>query len=202
MTRKIKYLPKYDLAFLQNNKKRKLKLNFAWYTLISTWFYSGAIPIVPGTIGSLAVFPVYFIIIKLCPDIPSINIAFWMILTALMIIGYFAVKKFQNHNNVHDHSSIVIDEVLGMLLAFSLCFKQSYLLSKKLYPFINIKPLYLSFFIVFIIFRYFDIAKPFFIRFIDKHMNNSLGVILDDLLAGFYTALIVIATYNILNKFI
>lgn len=197
---KIKYIPKYDLSKL--SKSRKIRPNLAWYTVIVTWFYVGFIPLMPGTFGSLACYPLYYFILRNSSSFTSSIVIMWASFAVLLVAGYFSIRSYQDNNGSHDHKTVVIDEVLGMMMALCLCFPQCYKLSQKLYKYIDLKPSYLCFLIIFIIFRYFDIRKPLFIGHIDKYITNAFGVILDDLLAGVYTALIVIASYEVIGKFI
>ncbi len=184
-----------------NAKNAKIRPPFTWYTIIATWFYVGRIPFMPGTMGSLACFPIYYCIVSNAGDAARITQAFWIFFTLLFFIGWYAVSKFEDNTATHDHKSVVIDEVLGMLLVFCLCFPQIYSLSKILSQYISIKPIYLCFLTVFVVFRYFDIRKPFFIKYIDKYMRTSLSVILDDLLAGVFTFFTIYAVNLILGKF-
>jgi phosphatidylglycerophosphatase A len=197
--KKLKYVPKYDLSQIFNAKNATIRPPFTWYTLIATWFYVGRIPIMPGTLGSLAVYPIYYLVINTASTLHVVHM-FWVWFLALFFIGWYAVFKFEENTATHDHRSVVIDEVLGMLLVFCFCFHQSYSLAKILYKVIDINPLYLSFLIMFVIFRYFDISKPFFIRYIEK-LRSSISVILDDLVAAVFTALTINICEGILSRF-
>lgn len=198
--KKLKYVPKYDLSMIYNAKNARINPPFSWYTLIATWFYIGRIPIMPGTMGSLGCFPIYYFVVSHM-DSANVMPMFWMFFIPLFFVGWYAVSKFEDNTATHDHKSVVIDEVLGMLLVFCLCFPQAYSLAKILHQFINIKPVYSCFLIVFVVFRYFDIRKPLFIGYVDKHLRNSLSVILDDLLAGAFTFVTIYVANLILGKF-
>lgn len=186
---------------IYNAKNARINPPFSWYTLIATWFYIGRIPFMPGTMGSLGCFPIYYFVVSHIDESANIMQMFWMFFIPLFFIGWYAVSKFEDNTATHDHKSVVIDEVLGMLLVFCLCFPQAYSLAKILHQFINIKSIYLCFLIVFVVFRYFDIRKPLFIGYIDKHLRNSLSVILDDLLAGVFTFVTIYVANLILGKF-
>jgi phosphatidylglycerophosphatase A len=199
--KKLKYIPKYDLSAIFNNKSAKINPPLTWYTLIANWFFVGRIPFMPGTLGSLASFPIYYLILVYATSHEMATQLFWISFIALFSLGWYAVEKFEENTATHDHKSVVIDEVLGMLLVFCLCFPQAYALAKILYKYIDIKPFYLCFGMVFIVFRYFDIRKPFFIKYIDKKMRSSFSVILDDLVAGVFTAIVIYIASAILGKF-
>ena len=83
-----------------------------------------------------------------------------------------------------DPRQIVIDEVLGQAMPLILLV---YLSSKNL---INI-PIEIYYLLSFILFRFFDIVKPFPVSYFDKHHKNFFGIIMDDIVAGLYTMLII-----------
>ena len=87
---------------------------------------------------------------------------------------YF-IKKYSNYENNHDSGIIVIDEFLGIYLIFIF------------YDYIYIYSVEITLILIFILFRFFDIFKIFPANIVDKNMRNSLGVIIDDLIASVYT---------------
>ncbi len=143
--------------------------------LISTLFYSGYFPKAPGTFGSLVSLPVIFVI---CYNFGL----YGLILTILVsfVIAFFAVKKVL-HYTEHDPSFIVIDEFIGQSVTFLF-------VADKLRDDYN----WMLYFIGFVLFRIFDVTKPFPVSYADKKIKNSLGVILDDVFAGIYAALILL----------
>jgi len=174
---------------LNETAKRIIKkLDITWYTLISTWFYIGRIPFAPGTLGSIATYPLYLCIAKL-NIIPQHKIFCLYFLAAFFtIIGYIAVRKFQIVYKVKDHKSIVIDEVVGQLLILAISAKWIMsnstiinLVNTSIYPLSNTN---ISFLISLAVFRFFDIKKPLYIWYIDKKITNAFGVILDDIMAA------------------
>lgn len=124
-------------------------------------FGSGLIPLMPGTFGSLAALPLL---------IPFIWLSeYWLLVAAVVasIVGIYLCGRTASDMQVHDHGSIVWDEVAGILLTF---------LWVPLTP--------LTVLLGFILFRFFDILKPWPIRPIDKHVHGGLGIMLDDIVAG------------------
>lgn len=184
--------------YIPNPKKSRVRPPFAWYTWIATWFYTG-MAIMPGTIGSLASYPLYYMVLRVSYTYEQVAKNFWIVFGVLFIIGWPAVKKYQEKTNTFDHSSIVVDEVLGMLLAFALCFKQAFLLSMELTPIIDMAPRNIAFFIVFITFRFFDINKPLIVGYIDRNAPGAIGVILDDLAAALLTFCTIVVSNAIIQ---
>lgn len=124
-------------------------------------FGSGLLPYVPGTWGTLAAIPVYALLNNLSWPL------YLIITTGAFFLGLPLCQKVSDDLGVHDHSSIVWDEVVG------------YLLTMFLAP-----PGILWMFVGFILFRIFDIWKPQPIGFIDKQVGGGVGIMLDDVLAA------------------
>ena len=135
-------------------------------------FYSGYLKKWPGTFASLLSIALLFPIIKL--NIISIEI-FILVFILIFILSLFFINQFSQLSKTHDSGIIVIDEFLGIYLIFIF------------YDFIYFINSYLTIFLIFILFRFFDILKIFPANIIDKRMKNSLGVLLDDLIAAVYT---------------
>ena len=133
--------------------------------ITSTFFYVGYFPLIPGTAGSLAGVIVYFLV-KENP------LAYILTLAALLILGFWASGKAEKLIGKKDPSSVVIDEVCGMLLSLAFL------------PY-NIKLVIIAFFI----FRLLDTLKPFPIGRLER-LKGSLGIMTDDLVAGIYTNII------------
>jgi phosphatidylglycerophosphatase A len=131
-------------------------------TILSTWFYSGLLKPAPGTWGTLAALPFGYGLLMLD------NIYIMLAAIALVtLLGLWSAHIMEQHTGIHDDKRIVIDEVTGMWIA---------LLPASLNP--------LSILLAFALFRLFDILKPWPISIADKRINGSLGVMLDDILAG------------------
>ena len=135
------------------------------------------------TWGSLASILILFPILKFT-SLPLE--AFVIIFIILFFISNILINYFSNFTNSQDSKHIVIDELLGIytILIF--------------YDLIFIHNDILTLILIFFIFRLFDIVKIFPANFIDKNFKNGYGVILDDIIAGIYTILILI----IFNVFI
>jgi len=147
-----------------------------------TLFYSGLFPKAPGTIGTI----VSLVIAMLLLQYFTITNLFM----ASILISILAVKQidiYEKQTNTHDSSQIVIDELAGMWIALSVANVQanSYILA----------------FIAFVYFRIFDILKPSIIGRIDRDVKGGLGVMGDDIVAGFFAGLSTVLTAYILNTY-
>lgn len=142
---------------------------------IATFFGVGYTPVAPGTAGALAGGVLFFLIGLLLTnsglDYFSIQIIFISITIAVMLIGVRSIKRLANIWG-HDAQQIVIDEVVGVWIAMLFI------------PFT-----WLNYLLAFILFRIFDIVKPFFIKKIDK-LKSSWSIMLDDVVAGVYANLV------------
>tara|TARA_X000000368_G_scaffold339811_1_gene277936 strand:- start:1302 stop:1760 length:459 start_codon:yes stop_codon:yes gene_type:complete len=137
----------------------------------------GNLKYAPGTFGTMLAIPIYILIAN---NNINFNIIFILILTLLSIfILKLSYKKLIYRNN--DDKSIVIDEIIGYL-SFMIFFE----------------PTFNNIIFGFFIFRFFDIIKPFPISIIDKNIKNSLGIILDDIVAGLFSG---ISLYFLLYAF-
>ena len=146
-------------------------------------FYIGFINFAPGTFGSIAS------IIILFPLFKFFLLSFTTLISIFVILFFlsnYLINSFSSFTNSHDSKHIVIDELLGIYIIF------------LFYDYIFIYSDILSLSLIFLIFRFFDIIKIFPANFIDKNIKNGYGVILDDVVAGIYTVLLMV----ILNAFI
>ena len=139
-------------------------------------FYSGYFKLWPGTFASVISILILFPVIKYQLVSKEIFIYIFFIIFTSSI---FFIKKFSLYTNTHDSGKIVIDEFLGIYLIFIF------------YDLIYIFNDFITIMLVFIFFRFFDIVKIFPANIIDKKMNNSLGVLLDDIIASIYTILFI-----------
>ena len=150
-------------------------------SIFPTLFGIGYSPIAPGTIGSI------FSIVFLYFLIKFVSYSFLVII--FLIILFASLKLIENYSNLlksHDSSTIVIDEFLGIFLII------------LFYDYLKFSNDFIMFLFILILFRFFDILKIFPINWVDKNIKNSFGVVLDDLLAGVYS---IIVLYSI-NVFI
>ena len=141
--------------------------------IFSTLFFIGYIKWIPGTIGSL----ISLIIIIILNDFINKNL-FIVLFVVLSILSIIFIEKYSKYIKKYDAKEIIIDEFLGL-----------YLIIIATNDF-NLFNDYIKFLLIFIFFRFFDIMKPFPANWIDKNIKNAYGVILDDLIAGIYTIII------------
>ena len=148
-------------------------------SLFVTMFGLGNIPKIPGTFGSLAtVVILYFFFHKL-------NLSSNLILIGLIIafiISFPAVALHIKENENKDPKEIIIDEFIGQSIPIYL-----YEISHRVEKSSNEALLFYS--VCFLLFRFFDILKPFPVSYFDKKHKNSFGVVMDDVCAGLYVVL-------------
>ncbi|MGB0899155.1 MAG: phosphatidylglycerophosphatase A [Psychrobium sp.] len=129
-------------------------------------FGSGLAPKAPGTFGTLAALPLYFLMMHL--SLP-VFIALTLVIT---IVGFWICDIAAKDMQVHDHGAIVWDEVAGMLITMIAA------------P-VGLLPLIVGF----VLFRFFDIIKPWPIKLLDRHVKGGFGIMIDDVLAGVFAAI-------------
>ena len=162
------------------------------YTIIATWFGCGNTIKAPGTVASLST-------ILLFPIVIFNNLFGIMLIMLVLTIGLVATPKYLlDHPNVSDPKEVVVDEIIGQLIAFTLpiilfryyqWIPKTFNISYMLY--------YIKIFTIsFIFFRAFDITKIWPINIIEK-IPGTLGIILDDVIAGIMSS---ICTIFIIDK--
>jgi phosphatidylglycerophosphatase A len=154
------------------------KINY----LFVTFFGIGTVRYAPGTITSLIT------VIFLYSLFHIINISSYIILFFLLIIfmySFIAVSDYIKESDYKDPKEVVIDEVIGQSIPIYL-YEISHGTEK------NDQEAIFFYIYIFILFRFFDIKKPFPINIFDKKFKNSFGVILDDVIAGLYVVLTLI----------
>ena len=142
-------------------------------------FGLGRIKFMPGTFGSLATTILLFYLFH------SLNVSSNVILIGLITVffySFYAVSTHTKDSKNKDPGEIIIDEFLGQSIPIYL-----YEISHGTIKEDNEAIIYYALF--FILFRYFDIMKPFPVSFFDKNFKNSFGVIMDDICAGLYVVL-------------
>lgn len=130
---------------------------------LSLGFGSGLAPVAPGTLGTLAGVPVYL----LMQDLPLpvyLGVTLLFALLGIWLCGYTARAL-----GVHDHGGIVWDEIVGLLIAL-----------------IAVPPDWRWMLAGFLLFRLFDIVKPWPIRWLDRRVGGGFGIMIDDVLAGLF----------------
>jgi phosphatidylglycerophosphatase A len=169
---------------VQNNAKPRAATSADLFSSVAAFlglgFGSGLAPKAPGTFGTLAAIPVY-LALQLGPS--------WLYITGLIvsiIAGVWICGLTAKRLEAHDHPAIVWDEIAGYLLT--------------MLPFaLNIANVVAGF----LLFRLFDIVKPWPIKWVDQYVHGGLGIMLDDLLAAVFAALCLwgLILYNPLQIF-
>lgn len=139
-------------------------------TLLASWFGAGFLPIAPGTWGSLAALPCAVLLGVLCAPAA---LPWCMLGTALILlgIGIWAAGDYERRVGLADPGPVVIDEVVGQLITLAF-----------------VPPDVFLYTIGFLLFRVADIIKPWPACWADSSLKGGLGVMLDDVFAGFYAA--------------
>ncbi len=153
-------------------------------------FGLGRVPIIPGTIGSLVTVIVLYVFFHI------LNLSSNIILIGLLIIFIYSFSAITTHiKNIEnkDPKEVIIDELIGQSIPIYL-----YEISHGTEKSTDEAIIFYS--VCFVLFRFFDIAKPFPVNFFDKNFKNSFGVIMDDVCAGFYVVLSLIC-FMVLSKY-
>ncbi|VAX08705.1 Phosphatidylglycerophosphatase A [hydrothermal vent metagenome] len=134
---------------------------------LSLGFGSGLFPRAPGTAGTVAAIPVYLLMAQL-------QLPVYLGLTFLMFgLGIYLCAETSRELGGSDHPAIVWDEIVGFCITMiAVPVKFEWVLAG------------------FLLFRFFDILKPWPIRVLDRRIKGGLGIMLDDVLAGFFAALV------------
>ncbi len=138
--------------------------------LLATWFGAGYLRPAPGTWGTAAALPVGWFLMTYAGAMALLAAG-----VATFLVGIWAANGFDRLSGGHDSSEIVIDEAAGLFLTLGL-----------IGLFLPLNPVALGF--GFLLFRLFDILKPFPIRQADASIPGGVGVMIDDALAAIYAA--------------
>ena len=152
----------------------------------------GKIKIIPGTLGSLATIIILYVLFH------TLSVSPFLILVGLIFISiysFLAINSYIETNENKDPKEIIIDEFIGQSIPIYL-YEISHGTEKSPDEAI------IFYGICFILFRFFDIKKPFPVNFIDKNYKNSFGVIMDDVCAGLYVVLSLICFMILSSYFI
>ena len=148
-------------------------------TLFVTMFGLGRIPKIPGTFGSLVTVILLYIFFHILDLSPFLIFVFLII---IFVFSFKAVALHIKNNDNKDPKEVVIDEFIGQSIPIYV-YEISHGTEKSYDEAI------IFYGACFILFRFFDIVKPFPVNFFDKKFKNSFGVIMDDICAGFYVVL-------------
>ena len=140
-------------------------------------FGSGLIKKAPGTFGSLAAIPFFLFIQLLSPPL------IYLFIITMFFIGIYVADKTSQALAMEDPSCIVIDEVVGFLLLIILVGQLSE---------VGVSITKIDFLMAFILFRFFDIWKPFPIDLLEKKFKGGFGIMIDDIGAAIYAYIIFI----------
>ena len=161
------------------------KINFLFVTM----FGLGKISKIPGSLASLFTVLILFILFHVIGISPNL-ILFLVILIA--IFALFSINIFIKDYDDKDPKEVVIDEFVGQSIPICL-YEIAHQHTKDLSEVLTF------YFIMFIMFRIFDIAKPYPVSYYDKNFKNSFGVIMDDVCAGLYVVAVLVL-YMVLTK--
>ncbi len=146
-------------------------------TFIATCAGIGRLPRMPGTYGALLALPLAWALMLV-----SVNV-FIIASSIVLTIGTWAAHVHANESKSQDPQEVIIDEVAGQFIA----------LWAVAFGFVSG---WLGFIIAFILFRAFDICKPFPINYLDKHVKGGIGIMLDDVVAGLFVLMILYSLQN------
>tara|TARA_Y100000591_G_scaffold300890_1_gene294721 strand:- start:211 stop:702 length:492 start_codon:yes stop_codon:yes gene_type:complete len=150
--------------------------------LLSTFFGCGYLTKFPGTVSSLVTTLLAYIVYEV---LDYTNLKFSIIVFIfLLFYSFYAVRDTEKQFKNKDPNEIVIDEVLGQSMPLILLLY----LNKTNQITISIEIYY---FLSFIFFRFFDILKPFPVNYFDKNYKNYFGIIMDDIIAGIYSMILI-----------
>ncbi len=146
--------------------------------VLATGFGVGYSPVAPGTLGTLIAIPAFYFLSNISSPIYEIT-----------LIGFFFLSVWVSENaeiflGKKDDQKIVIDEIMGFLVTMLWIPKAAILIL-----------------IGFLLFRFFDILKPFPIRRLERNLKGGYGVVLDDVMAGIYANIVLQIFYKITSSF-
>ncbi len=153
------------LARSRDVAKSRLKMSNPWH-LLATGFGSGLSPVVPGTMGSLASIPFWYLLTLLPWQLYSLAVMM------SICIGVYICHRTAKDMGTHDHGSIVWDEFVGMWITLMAL------------PTMDWQWVAAGF----VIFRLFDMWKPWPIRWFDRNIHGGMGIMVDDIVAGVISA--------------
>ena len=154
------------------------KINFLFVTL----FGIGKLKKIPGSYASLLTTIFLFFLFHILDFSPNIVL---IVIVIIFLISLYAVNIFIKDLDNKDPKEVVIDEFIGQSIPICL-YEISHVGTKET------SQILIFYFIMFILFRIFDIAKPYPVSYYDKNFKNSFGVIMDDVCAGLYVVAVLV----------
>ena len=151
--------------------------------LFVTLFGIGKLKKIPGSYASLVTTIFLFFLFQILNISPN---TFLFFLIIIFFISFFAVNIFIKNLDNKDPKEVVIDEFIGQ--SIPICMYEIAHEGTK-----EINQVLTFYFIIFILFRIFDIVKPYPVSYYDKNFKNSFGVIMDDVCAGLYVVAVLVS---------
>lgn len=179
--------------------------------LIVTFFGVGKIKFAPGSFGSLGAFPLQFIANYICleyfqPEDLLLGFLYAQLITILfcLIFGWVCVSKYIDKGEDKDPKEVVIDEVVGQLITNLGCsLGPIFVLNSKIPLSEKYAEVIFAYIVPFLLFRVFDIIKPWPIGWIDRKFKGAAGVMLDDIAASLFAIIINYAlVFFLIDRFI
>ena len=154
------------------------RINFLFVTLLGL----GKIKKIPGSVASLATIFFLFFLFHILNISPS-TILFLIII--IFFISLYSIQIYIKHSQNKDPKEVVIDEFIGQSIPICL-YEVAHNVPKET------DQIFKFYFIMFVLFRIFDITKPFPVSYYDRNFKNSFGVVMDDVCAGLYVVAILV----------
>ena len=152
-------------------------------------FGLGKISKIPGSVASLFTVLILFILFHVIEISPNLML---FLIILISIVAIFSINIFIKDYDDKDPKEVVIDEFIGQSIPICL-YEIAHEHSK------DVSEVLTFYFIMFIMFRIFDIAKPYPVSYYDKNFKNSFGVIMDDVCAGLYVVAVLVL-YMVLTQ--
>ena len=140
---------------------------------VSIGFGTGLFPRAPGTFASLVLAVIWWFFVANLQDTVQ-----WVILLLFLVGGFLAVRRSVEVHGAADEPEITIDEMAGQALALVFAPLEVW-----------------CYVLAFLVFRLFDIWKPFPIRYLDRELKGAIGIMADDILAGLIAAFVTLMSY-------
>jgi phosphatidylglycerophosphatase A len=137
----------------------------------------GYLPKAPGTWGTLLALPIHYLIVQLEPRY------YFSAIAVIIVVAILSAGGAEKILDKPDPGIVVIDEVAGMLIT---------MIAIPSHP--------IAWLLAFLLFRLFDILKPFPVNFFDKRFHGGIGIVLDDLMAGIYALASLQILWHLLSK--
>ncbi len=142
---------------------QRAKIRISASIIISSLFFTGYIPLAPGTLGTLVAL-IFLMIFKIE------GFVFYGFLLFIFILGVYVSDKAELALDERDSRHIVIDEFAGYMVSMA-----------------GVIPQWKNLLIAFLLFRFFDVLKPFPIRSIERRLSGGFAIMIDDIMAGLYS---------------